>query len=342
MRSKTSSPAPQVGQSLIAWQGWLLQAPARWNPVRLEGDFDRGYALFADLHQPRLGIRWRKPDRKKFNVADWSQRALREEVGMLAAEEAKELTLPDAPFTGSKLYLDPKPPGRDVWVAYSPTSGRMVEVIYHARRRDRRLAETILPSLQDLPPGGTVPWSIFELSCRVPQGMGLERQQLIAGDLTLSFKHKAQVLSVRQVAVAELALQRMSLERWLANDQRRWRKHYRTSGPVTEGTVIAEDGRSLKGLSQRLRRRRRFFFMGWRPPQLITLALHDQRRDRLVFVEGSDEQTVAEVARTVGWASPHSAPASLEVEPSKALIREAEPPAEGVSRELLSSDERTE
>ena len=59
------------------------------------------------------------------------------EVGVLAAAEAVAGRASDPRWPASLLYLEPQPPGRDVWFGYGPVSGRMVQVIYHAHRRER-------------------------------------------------------------------------------------------------------------------------------------------------------------------------------------------------------------
>src|SRR5438034_2092048 len=109
--------------AVIAWQGWKLNLPEGWNPLRLEGDYDRGQALFVDLERPRLGLRWDKPRGQKFDAQRAIEQALKQEVGQLAAAEA-------ARCGAGTLYLEPKPPGRDVWIGYSAPSGRLLQIVY--------------------------------------------------------------------------------------------------------------------------------------------------------------------------------------------------------------------
>src|SRR4051794_33032561 len=122
-------------KSFFAWHGWQLTLPRSWNPVKIEGDWEKGSVLLADLDHPRLGMRWRRIGSKRFDAKAWAQRTMREEVGQLAAGEANPIS---TAVTGndSQLYLDEKPPGRDVFVGYSSQSARGIEMIYHARRRD--------------------------------------------------------------------------------------------------------------------------------------------------------------------------------------------------------------
>jgi hypothetical protein len=293
--------SPTHAGGIIAWQGWELRVPESWNPVKLEGDWNAGHALLVDLHRPRLGLRWRQVSGKKFDADAVVKKAMRDEVGQLAADEAKPFAMPDGDWQASLLYTEPEPPGRDVWTGFSPTSGRLLQIVHHARRRERILSEMVLPTVRDCVDAQATRWSVFELSCVVPANMKLADQKLMAGDLSLTFKGKRKRLTVRQVAVAELALKRMSLEKWLASQQRIDQKHYRPCRKPRELKVEASD-RELRGLADRSLRRRRFFWMRELPGELTTLALHDAVRDRLIIVEGSDEKVAAEAAASAGWA----------------------------------------
>ena len=78
--------------------------------------------------------------------------------------------------------------GRDVWFGYGPVSGRMVQVIYHAHRRD---GAGEVPSRHWPTCRATTPRpAIFELSCIVPASFRLTGQRLNAGDLSLQFTER--------------------------------------------------------------------------------------------------------------------------------------------------------
>jgi len=287
--------------AVMVWQGWKIELPGRWNPVKLEGDWKEGYALLADLHRPRLGIRWSTPKAKAFDAASWARRAMREEVGQLAAAEAAAHPIPGQ-WQASTLYIEPDPPGRDVWIAFSKTSGRAVQLVHHAHRRERILADALLPAFADVGDQTAMLWAVFELSCTIPAELKLLGQQLNAGDLSLTFSDRNRTVTVRQIAVAALALQRMGIEQWLVQQQGVERKHYRPASAASECEVVAET-RRLRGITGRLRRRRRWFWMRSLNQELTTFALHDESRDRLVIVQGSNESVCRDVAASVGWAS---------------------------------------
>lgn len=286
--------------SIFAWHGWQLVLPHRWSPVKIEGGYDKGYVLFADLHRPRLGLRWKKLKRNA-DVPASVQKTLVEELGKLAAGEAKELRLGRPELSHSTLFMEPQPPGRDVWVAHSSVSDRLVELIYHSHRRERALAERLVPTLIDLPKDRPLPWSVFELSCMSPVGMELTAQRMNAGDLTLVFEAHKKRLVVRQIAVARLALGRKPVEKWLGEQMWTVRRWYRPVGKASEVKIEIAD-RTLAGVQRGQVRRRRFFFK-WRVSRsLVTWALHDEARDRLVLAQASDEAMGEEAIRSVGWA----------------------------------------
>ena len=293
---------PAIGnRQLLAWHGWSLDVPGEWNPVRIEGGWRSGFVLLADLHRPRLGLRWGAVGGgRRFDPGTWARSAMRDEVGVIAAGQAKPLAC--GPFEASMLYCDPDAPARDVWVGFSRTSDRGVELIYHAQKRDRVLADRIVPTLRDRAPEQPHAWSAFDLSCLTPAGMKLKSHHFGAGDLRLAFAcaRTGRFASVRQIAVAKLALSRMPLAKWLADELRARTLHYVASADASDVGYQTGDGRPLCGIVRSLRRRRRSFFARWIPRRLEVAALHDASRDRLVLVQASSRELLDEVARSVG------------------------------------------
>jgi len=268
----------------FAWQGWRLSVPASWNAVKLEGDFAKGHALLADLDGPRLGLRWQTVEAKRA-TRQALERVAREEVGTKATR-----TVGDA-----VVYLDPEPPGRDIAVRWSLDSGRLIQIAYHARRRDDVLVGELLPSLADASAKDARPWAVFDLACAVPRELHLASHRLNAGDLELEFAGGRRFVNVRQVALAEIALRRLPIAGWLAEPRR-----YRATEEPSPITIHARDGRSMQGFITSMRRRRRFFWSAATPAARVALALHDLTRDRLLLVEAGDESLARDVAATVG------------------------------------------
>lgn len=297
-----AGPAQAAGnRQVLCWQGWRIVVPRLWNPVKLEGDFNSGYALLVDMQRPRLALRWSSSTRMKKDPQAWINRLMRDEVGQLAAAEAKAHPMPSS-WSVSQLYVEPEPPGRDVWFGCSSVSGRVLQVVHHAYRREHVLAQVLLPSLVDESQCDGRPWSVLDLSCRVDRSMQLVKPLLYAGDLGLKFagQQKKQVI-IRQIAPASVALKRLSLERWLRRLQADERKHYRPGQSCAPVEIELPSGRKLEGWRAALPRRRRFFWKMHLPHEMQSLALHDHQRDRLVLIQGGGVDLTA-LAQSVGWA----------------------------------------
>ena len=79
---------------------------------KIEGDADAGYLLMADLHRPRLGMRWKAGRRQAFEpAATVTRRDAARRSAQLAAEEAREFGPGDGDWQSPLLYEDDEPPG---------------------------------------------------------------------------------------------------------------------------------------------------------------------------------------------------------------------------------------
>jgi hypothetical protein len=282
----------------VAWQGWNLEIPRRWDPVKLEGDHSQGYALFADAVRPRLGLRWQTLKRRS-DPATAAQKAMQTEVGQLAAAEARPFPHLNASWQSPLLYVEPEPPGRDVFSTCSDISGRLLQVVYHAHRRENLFASAILPTLADLPTARATTWSIFDLNLVIPGGMRLKSQRLNAGDLSLTFADRYHEVTVRQIAVAQLALQRQSLDGWIADQQKTSKRYHHAAGNTSDLTITINQ-LNLRARLAHMPRRLRYALLWNQPPRYTTIAFHDSDRDRLVLLHGTDDSLLQVIAPTVG------------------------------------------
>jgi hypothetical protein len=148
------------------------------------------------------------------------------------------------------------------------------------------------------------------LSCVVPSELKLETHRLHAGDLSLSFAKRSranairQAVSVRQIAVASLALQRMPLDGWIGDQQRGLKKHYRPAEVTVDASLaLGDGGPEAPARMRKLLRRTRFAWQWWLPASYVTYAWHDAGRDRLVIVQATEDALARAVAGTVGRGS---------------------------------------
>jgi hypothetical protein len=281
----------------ICWQGWHLLLPRRWDPVKLEGDHAAGYALFADSLRPRLGLRWSTPKKRGLHATRAVEALLRQEISRAGVEAAKPFDMGEC-WSASMLYTDPRVPGRDLWVGFSPISGRLLQIAYHVYRREHLFARRVLPSVKDLPMDRATPWSIFDLTCIIPAEMALVDKRFNVGDLGMTFADRRHEISIRQIALAELALARKPLDDWIADQQRTTNRHYKVDGAIEDASVILAD-RVMVGRRAQMTRKRRTL-LPRKASEYVTYAVHDDARDRIMILHGMDEALLRQIAATVG------------------------------------------
>ncbi len=300
-KTDTVSPLTTGRSQLIAWHGWRLNVPDAWNPVKVDGDRDQGVLLLADMFQAKLGLRWRRM--KRGDPVQWANRSLEAEVGKLAAAEAVDYPMPEgSDWRVSKLYIDKEPPGRDIWVGWSQKSGRVLEIVHHAKTRDPVLADQVLPSVSDTQSTDPQAWSIYDFSAITSAEWSLKWFRLNAGDLTLAFANQRRSIRLRQVGPASLALSRMELDDWIGQLDKAYRKIYREAQNLSDVTLQLPT-RALKGRSGVFRRKRRLFWAFRFANEVRTLGFHDPVRNRLLMAQGDDEPAMREMIATMGWAS---------------------------------------
>jgi hypothetical protein len=264
--------------SRLCWHGIELRLPAEWSVVRLEGDQATGSLLLADLHAPRLILRWARPRRAPRDLTRWAGDRLRDAVGVLLAKSSTPCPLEG--FQAGTLVIEPDPPGKDVWVGRHQTTGTLIELILPVTgKRSHHIATDLLPGLKVHE--RSTDWSIFDLRCVVPGRFKLKSHRLHAGDLSLTFGDKREVLVVRQVGPASLLTRRRPLAEWLAAQARGWQQTHRS------------DTADLSPMTLRRKRRWRW---AWFVPAARYLAHRvDADRDRLVIVDGTDAALVNEI-----------------------------------------------
>jgi hypothetical protein len=276
----TDSSTPS-SNARLCWHGVELRLPAEWSVVRIEGDDAAGSLLLADLHAPRMIVRWARPRKSPRDLTRWAGDRMRDAVGVLLAKSATPC--PRDGFEAGTLVIEPDPPGKDVWVARHAKTGTLIELILPVSgKRSHRIVQDLLPGLtvHDRP----TDWSIFDLRCTVPSRFKLKSHRLHAGDLSLTFADKREVVVVRQIGPASLLTRRRPLSEWLAAQARGWQQTHRAD--ATDQSPM------------RLGRKRRWRW-AWFVPATRFIAHHiDPIRDRLVIVDGTDAALAEEILRS--------------------------------------------
>lgn len=280
---------------MFAWQGWCITLPEECEPVSVGGGYASGHALLADLFGPRQGIRWQSVGRR-IDVRQAMLKEMRQEVGQLAASEARWLRAEDG---GQWLcYGEASLPGRHVCVGFDQETGRTVTVVQHATTGAHAVGQVVPADLICEPANQPQPWAVFDLSCHVPPQWQLAEHELMAGDLRLRFTQERNTLLVRQIAAADVALRRMPLQRWLEGQLKAANLSAIAAPQAVQ--MLACDGRSLDGIQATARPRRSLLRGTGR--ELTLLALHDRQRNKLLLVESNQPELAQAVACSSGWA----------------------------------------
>lgn len=296
--SSRSKPNDAIGHSSfgilhsLSWHLFSLPIAADVNPVKIEGDFDRGEIILADLTSPKLALKW-SPGPRKTRAADALVKTAIARVFGQATADASEELFPDdrQAWLAARVSYETEPPGRDVWVGYSARTHRILAIARPTDRRSRRIATEVVAPLSELDANSPTRWSVFDLACTVPAGFRLKSHRLNAGDLSLSFANRNATLAVRQLGPARLALDRLKLDEWLRRHALVWRKTHRAGKPENEG-----ESRAVVTL----KRRRRFAFAWWISKNRVCVATHDAARDRIVIIDADSVETAQRLFDTVG------------------------------------------
>ena len=118
----------------------------------------------------------------------------------------------------------------------------------------------------------------------VPADFVIAKHELLLGDLSLQFTGPGrQILMLRQVYPADLALERREMADWLEFSRFRTRRHF--CGDTDENWVIEHDGRRLKGVQRTGVRIYPFPLGVVRPLYSIGAVVRDAEAGRLLVVE---------------------------------------------------------
>jgi hypothetical protein len=285
---------------IFAWQGWQIELPDDWSPVRLEGTFESGCALLSDIRRARLGLRWATP-RHPFDAKKWASDAMVEEVGQLAAQEAESIGA--GRCRDALLYTEADPPGRDVFVATSESSGRLIQMVHHVYADEPRLIELPPARFLDTRAEDEMAWSVSDLNFRTAIGWRLKERHINAGEMRLEFARGADRLSIQRLSIAHLAIKRRSIEQMLEDQVQPWLKGHRRIGANESLRLELADHTEVEGLCCRLERRR--FRLGHRgsPVGSVHAVLHDAARDRILFIDAADMKAEHDLIKSMEWVS---------------------------------------
>ena len=218
--------ATSVEWTHFGWQGIQFDLPSDWNLAVVNGDYNSGYLRLDDDNMVRIELKWegrrnRLPIGKVVTnyLASMEKRAKKQKLPFECKRDLKFAVLPDHDYECMSWVSD--------FSALSVASrcndcGRVVlaRVLYRKGDGGKAAARRVFSSLRDHPEGDAVVWQFFDFRCATPKGLELERSSLKTGSIEMYFCDRKDEMEVCRVALAQIALKRLSLRDW-------FHEHYR-------------------------------------------------------------------------------------------------------------------
>lgn len=263
-----------------------MDVPAQWRPLKIEGEHSGGTMILGRGADVVMQLKWWRPKLKRFRPDRWLRRRLK--VVKAKIDDDATCPSPDG-FEPVSLAKSRRRRGKDgpltLWYGWAPDAGVQIEAVVAPQESGgRRAPWHALKSLRAAKMGAPTVWAVFDSLFHVPADFVIDKHELLLGDLSLQFTGpNRQMLMLRQVYPADLALERREMADWLEFSRFRTRRHF--CGDTDENWVVENDGRRLKGLRRMGVRVYPFPLGVVRPLYSTGAAVRDAETGRLLVVE---------------------------------------------------------
>ncbi|GIX07078.1 MAG: hypothetical protein KatS3mg115_1481 [Candidatus Poribacteria bacterium] len=251
----------------FGWQGISARVPADWELVGVPKTHDpnEGYLRLDDGRHPRFELKWQAHPQRKFDIEKTLDKyldAVRKEYGKASG--------------GIEIHHDPtliprsKCPeffaDREVLFFSWRGAYKAFGAIWRCKRCERvvlaqvlgnegglrKLAASVLESLQDHPEGETVLWTAYHLEFQTPRRFRLENTKFLNGYLLFSFSDGAQRLAVERYGLADQLLKARDLEEWFRTTYRKELRgtFFVLDRPETKAPVLILNGRDRRWIDR--------------------------------------------------------------------------------------------
>jgi len=164
-----------------------------------------------------------------------------------------------------------------------------------------QLARQVLESLQDHDVRGRHTWAVYGLAFSIPKEFMLQRQNLMAGYLELTFSSGKQALRVERWGMASMLLSDKTLAEWAGE---RDKKRKDVSRQAQALTLRGHDGLALAGYARRplqaVRRGARRVVGLQANQDFFGQVWHCPVSNRIYSAEGTGFQSAAQVQEVAG------------------------------------------
>ena len=268
----------------IAWQGWSIPIKPDWRPIDIEGDFKRGKMMIGTAAVPLMQVKWWRPSERRFHADEWISARIRE----MKTFPSDNPPVPQgfAAVGWIKNLEFKEDVSKTIWYGYEESADLLIEIvttsIADAEIR-RKIESKIIPALKVYGKNEDVLWNLYKVSFMVPPEYILRRKHLYSGDIGLEFiNSKKDILILRQVYPAELALTRRTLKEWLKFPVFKTRRKFKlkSDDEWSVPELHLDEGLKRSGI-----RCIAFPFRWLAPRQYKAVIARDTELDRLLMAE---------------------------------------------------------
>lgn len=204
----------------VGWQGITLKTPADWSLVGVSGDQKKGYFRADGPIASAVEVRWSRAAGKTPDLMAKGREFL---ATLEKASSKKKVKF------SSKLREEADGSVSFNWRANELGQGRLwycsecdrVTIAQVVSARDENVSHIVpvmLDSLRDHRDDGWKDWALYGLEFAIPANYRIEKQSLMSGYLSLSFKDRAKTLVVERWGLASTLLAKDSIEEWYRKD----------------------------------------------------------------------------------------------------------------------------
>lgn len=206
----------------VGWQGIIVEAPADWSLVGVNGDPKKGYFRVDSPISSAVEVKWEQALGKK---PDLMAKA-REFVSNIEKSVRKKKGKFDKDI---KLDKDDPNSVRFLWRSDRLGQGRLVyceqcdriviaQVITTRDENISKIASEMLDSIRDHREDGWVEWALYGMRFAIPAGYTIQKQTLMSGFIALHFKRGAKTITVERWGLANTLLAKDDMATWYRKD----------------------------------------------------------------------------------------------------------------------------
>ena len=201
----------------ISWQGISFPVIPEWQLLQIEGDINEGSIFIGYDNSPIIHLKWYRSKKKSPDAQSWILQKFK------INKPDKSPPLPESFLSSAwklKHYLNERE-YLNIWIGVGNDNKTIVEIISSnlcSSPIQNLISNELIPNTKLFSENEDWIWRIGSASFVSPKKFILNRKYLACGDISLEFAgENSQILTLRQIYPAKLALTRKSLADWQNN-----------------------------------------------------------------------------------------------------------------------------